>query len=140
MTNRSAPPGPVIPVLTYPDVRAAVDWLVAVLDFEERVWIGPNHRAQLMFGAGSLIVADATKDRRAPSPEVTTVSIMLRVVDAAAVLERAVAHGAEVVHPIEDHVYGERQATFVDPAGHRWTLTQTLADVAPESWGGATGR
>ena len=42
MTNRSAPPGPVIPVLTYPDVRAAVDWLVSVLGFQERVFIGPN--------------------------------------------------------------------------------------------------
>ena len=139
MTNRSAPPGPVIPVLTYPDVRAAVDWLVSVLGFEPRVFIGPNHRAQLMFGAGSLIVADASKDRRPPTRDVTTAAIMLRVDDAAAVLARATAHGAEVIHGLEDHVYGERQATFVDPGGHRWTLTQTLADVAPESWGGTTG-
>ncbi len=72
--NRSAPAGPVIPVLTYPDVRAAVDWLVDIFGFVERVWIGPNHRAQLNFDEGSLIVADATQERalrqaaRYPSP------------------------------------------------------------------------
>ena len=64
---------------------------------------------------------------------------MLRVDDAAAVLARARAHGAEVVGELQDHVYGERQAAFVDPGGHRWTLTQTLADVEPESWGGSSG-
>ena len=30
----------------------------------------------------------------------------------------------------------ERQATVADLAGHRWRLTQTLGDVAPEDWGG----
>ena len=56
-TNRSAPLGPVIPELAYPDVGAAVDWLVEVLGFVERVRIGAGHRAQLTFGEGSLIVA-----------------------------------------------------------------------------------
>ncbi len=32
--------------------------------------------------------------------------------------------------------YGERQYTAVDPAGHQWTFSETLADVAPEEWGG----
>ena len=54
MANRSAPLGPVIPELAYPDVGAAVDWLVEVLGFVERVRIGPGHRAQLTFGEGSL--------------------------------------------------------------------------------------
>ncbi len=41
-TNRSAPLGPVIPELAYPDVGAAVDWLVGVLGFVERVRIDPG--------------------------------------------------------------------------------------------------
>lgn len=40
MANRSAPLGPVIPELAYPVVGAAVDWLVKVLGFVERVRIG----------------------------------------------------------------------------------------------------
>jgi hypothetical protein len=47
----------VILVLIYPDVREAVAWLSA-FGFVERVRIGDNHRAQLRFGDGALIVAD----------------------------------------------------------------------------------
>ncbi len=134
--NRSAPDGPVIPVLTYPDVRAAVDWMVEVLGFVERVWIGPNHRAQLSFGAGSLIVADATAERTAPSGPGVTQSVMLRVDDVAGVHERVRKAGVTIVAEPRDFEYGERQSAFIDPWGHRWTLTQTLRDVRPEDWGG----
>lgn len=75
-TNRSAPLGPVIPELAYPDVGAAVQWLVDALGFASASVSGPDT--------------------------------------------------------------GERQCTIRDPAGHRWTLTQTLHDVAPEEWGGIT--
>ena len=33
--------------------------------------------------------------------------------------------------------FGERQYSAQDPAGHHWTFSQTLADVAPEEWGGS---
>lgn len=29
-----------------------------------------------------------------------------------------------------------RECTVEDPGGHRWQLTRTLRDVAPEEWGG----
>jgi uncharacterized glyoxalase superfamily protein PhnB len=35
-----------------------------------------------------------------------------------------------------DFEYGERQYAAEDPAGHRWTFSETLEDVAPEAWGG----
>lgn len=34
--NRSVPPATVVPVLSYPDVRAAVAWLSAAFGFAER--------------------------------------------------------------------------------------------------------
>ena len=34
--------------------------------------------------------------------------------------------------------YGERSGVVEDLGGHRWELTQTLRDVAPEEWGGTT--
>ena len=37
LTNRSAPPVTVTPVLIYPDVRAAVAWLEAAFGFGERL-------------------------------------------------------------------------------------------------------
>ena len=35
-----------------------------------------------------------------------------------------------------DFEYGERQYAVEDLAGHQWTFSQTLRDVAPEEWGG----
>ncbi len=32
--------------------------------------------------------------------------------------------------------FGERQYTAEDLAGHQWTFSETLADMAPEEWGG----
>jgi uncharacterized glyoxalase superfamily protein PhnB len=136
--NRSIPDATVIPVLTYPDVREAVDWLVRALGFAERVWIGPNHRAQLSCGSGALIVADVSGERRSPRPGEVTHSIHLRVDDARAALARAEEAGARVLTEPTDFAYGERQCALEDPWGHRWTLTETLRDAAPEEWGGVT--
>ncbi len=53
--NRSMPTSAIIPELPYPDVREAVDWLCQTFGFTERLRIG-THRAQLAFGAGSMVV------------------------------------------------------------------------------------
>ena len=52
--------------------------------------------------------------------------------------QRAREHGAHILMEPTDFEYGERQYTAEDPAGHRWTFSETLADVAPEEWGGAS--
>ena len=136
--NRSAPPSGVIPVLTYPDVAAAVSWLSRVFGFVEHVRIG-DHRAQMGFGDGAIIVADATNDRREPRrDDGVTHAVMLRVDDVAAHYRKVLAAGAEVLGEPTNHVYGERQYSAIDLAGHRWTFTQSITDVAPEDWGGAT--
>ncbi len=134
--NRSIPTSTVIPVLIYPDVRAAVDWLSAAFGFVERVWIGENHRAQLAFGDGALIVGDVRKDRRPPRLGEVSHSVMVRVEDVRGHCERARATGARILMEPTDFEYGERQYTAEDPAGHQWTFSETIADVAPEEWGG----
>jgi uncharacterized glyoxalase superfamily protein PhnB len=136
--NRSIPAATVIPVLTYPDVREAVAWLSAAFGFAEQVRIGDNHRAQLRFGAGAVIVADTHGERRPPVPGVVAHSVMVRVDDARAHCERARASGARILMDPTDFEYGERQYKAEDPAGHQWTFSETLADVAPEEWGGET--
>ncbi len=138
--NRSAPPPTVTPVLVYPDVRAAVDWLGAAFGFEERVRIGEAHRAQLQAGAdGAVVVADVGNGRTAPSAGSVTHVIKLRVDDVDAAFARAREHGARVVEELRTHEYGERSGTVEDPAGHRWELSQTVRDVDPREWGGTGG-
>jgi uncharacterized glyoxalase superfamily protein PhnB len=135
-TNRSIPPSTVIPVLIYPDVREAVAWLSAAFGFVERVRIGENHRAQLKVGDGAVIVADVRGDRRPPRPGEVTHSVTVRVEDARARCERARENGARILMEPTDFEFGERQYNAEDPFGHQWTFSETLADVAPEEWGG----
>ena len=134
--NRSIPSATVIPVLIYPDVREAVSWLGEAFGFVERVRIGEDHRSQLSFGDGAVIIGDVRKERRPPRAGEVTHSVMVRVDDVDAHCERARAHGARVVMEPTDFEYGERQYAAEDPAGHHWTFSETIADVAPEAWGG----
>ena len=126
----------VIPVLVYPDVREAVAWLTAAYGFQERVRIGENHRAQLRFGDGALIVADVHGERRPPRAGDSSHSVVVRVDDVRAHCERAREHGAVIRMEPTDFEYGERQYHAVDFAGHQWTFSETLAYVVPEEWGG----
>ncbi len=140
LVNRSAPHARVTPVLTVADVRTAVAWYIEVLGFVEHVRIGEGHRSQLGLPEGpaaELVLSEVRPGRRTPAHE-RSHQVMLKVSDVADVVERAVSRGARLVDPMHDWEYGERQATIDDPFGHQWVLNQTLADVAPEEWGGST--
>lgn len=134
--NRSVPSDTVIPVLVYPDVREAVEWLTNAFGFEERVQIGESHRSQMRFGDGAVIVADVRDDQKPPRAGEVTHLVMVRIDDARAHCARAREHGARILMEPTDFEYGERQYTAEDPAGHRWTFSETLDDVHPETWGG----
>jgi uncharacterized glyoxalase superfamily protein PhnB len=138
-TNRSIPSATVIPVLVYPDVRAAVAWLTRAFGFVERVRIGEDHRSQMQVGDdGAVIVADVRREQRPPQAGAVTHVIKVRVGDVDARFEQACSHGARVLQEPTEHEYGERECTLEDLAGHRWQFTQTMRDVAPEEWGGQT--
>jgi uncharacterized glyoxalase superfamily protein PhnB len=129
------PTATVIPVLAYDDVRAATEWLCAAFGFEERLRIG-EHRAQLVIADGAVIV-----NKRLAQPDGAAMligghEIMVRVDDVDAHYERAQARGAHILQAPIDFPYGERQYSVEDPGGHVWTFSQTIADIAPEEWGG----
>ncbi len=131
IANRSVPAATVIPELAYPDVGMAADWLCAAFGFRVRLRIG-DHRAQLVIGDGAVIV---TQGDAGPG-HATTHSLLVLVEDADAHHEQAVAGGARILNPPTDYPYGERQYTAEDPGGHRWTFSQSIADVDPADWGG----
>ncbi len=127
--NRSMPSAVIIPELPYPDVREAVEWLCRMFGFTERLRIG-NHRAQLSYGEGSLVATQKSEGSN------TSFSIMVRVEDVNSHYEHVKESGARIISPPADYPYGERQYVVEDPGGHRWTFSQTIADVDPKSWGG----
>jgi uncharacterized glyoxalase superfamily protein PhnB/uncharacterized protein YndB with AHSA1/START domain len=135
VTNRSMPDATFIPVRSYPDLDQAVAWLRDVLGCRERLRV-PGHRVQLALGNGA-VVAVAWDASTAPAtggrPPAT---LMVRVSDIDGTYARALAHGATGLAAPADQPFGERQAQVRDPAGHAWTLTQTIGDVDPASWGG----
>lgn len=126
ISNRSVPESSVIPELPYPDVREAVDWLSRAFGFKERLQIG-EHRAQLVFENGAVIAIQG----EAPGS-----TLLVRVADADAHHARAAGAGAKILSEPENYPYGERQYSAVDLGGHRWTFSQSLADVDPAEWGG----
>lgn len=138
LANRSVPPCAVTPELVYEDVEAAVAWLCEAFGFSVR-WQAGGHRAQLWVGEGAVVVRDTPPDVDAQAPVPGACSaVLVRVEDAAALRARALQAGASPVRELQDHPYGERQFTVADLAGHRWTFSQSIADVAPEEWGGVS--
>lgn len=136
--NRAAPDSAVIPVLYYPEVRPAVEWLTTVLPFTERLRIG-DHRCQLSHGNGAVVVAHRGGHADADPSTLQSPgahSVMLRVTGIDALFERARAAGARVLAEPANHMYGERQCSFLDPWGRPWTLSETVFDSDPADWGG----
>jgi uncharacterized glyoxalase superfamily protein PhnB len=140
LISRTTGPASVVPELVYSDVGAAVDWLCAAFGFSE-LWRAGEHRARVASGNGAVIVAnaDAQYGRVAPGragPH--SHAVMVKVDNVDAHYEQARQSGARIVSAPADYPYGERQYTAEDLAGHRWTFTQTIADLAPEDWGGTS--
>ena len=125
--NRSVPASSVIPVLAYADVPAASDWLCEAFGLRERLRIG-DHRAQLVYGDGAVILTELHGEPAASA-------VHVRVEDAAAHHDRARRRGAQIANEPEDYPYGERQYSAVDLGGHRWTFSESIADVDPVAWG-----
>jgi PhnB protein len=62
----------------------------------------------------------------------TPMLIHLNVDDVDASFSRAVAAGAKVVMPPADMFWGDRYGQFIDPFGHRWSMsTPSKAGAAP---------
>jgi len=134
ITNRSMPPGMIIPELAYQDVRDAARWLCHAFGFRERLRIA-NHRIQLTLGDASIVVIDLPPGQRSGASHGTH-GVMVHVADVHAHHARAKAAGAQVTNPPTDYPFGERQYSALDLAGHRWTFSESIADIDPSTWGG----
>lgn len=132
-TNRSIPNTTVIPELAYADVAAAAEWLSKAFGFTVRLRIA-NHRIQMNIeGGGAMVVVEL---RGAAMDQAH--GVMVRVADVDRHCKRARAAGARILHEPETYPYGERQYSVEDIGGHRWKFSQSIADVAPEDWGGTS--
>ena len=127
-----APAGPrpaALPYLTVSGAREAVAWYVdafGAVPVGDPIVMddGRIGHAELSIGGGMLYLADEYPELglKAPVPQSVSVSLMLHVADTDAALQRARDRGAHVDREaFEGH--GSRNATVIDPFGHRWMLS-----------------
>lgn len=138
--NRSAPSATVVPILVYEDVAQAIDWLCGAFGFKERLRAaGPGgtvSHAQLAIREGAVMLGRQGGARyRAPRRDEVSQYVLVHVDDVDRHHAHAKQFGAEILEPPADMPFGERLYTARDPAGHQWTFSQHVKDVAPEQWG-----
>jgi uncharacterized glyoxalase superfamily protein PhnB len=138
LSNRSMPSCTVIPVLEYKDVTRAASWLCKAFGFTER-WHAGTHRAQLAVGGGAVVLTEPRRTDIAV-PEMTGHAVMVRVQHIDNHYEQARESGARILQAPATFPFGERQYTAADIDGHVWTFSQSVADVAPEDWGGTSAQ
>jgi PhnB protein len=81
------------------------------------------------------MVSDAFPDMGIRSPTDiggTPVTLGVYVNDVDAVFQAALERGATAVRPVADQFYGDRSGQFIDPFGHRWSVSTHIEDVSPE--------
>lgn len=136
--NRSAPAVTVVPILIYADVGKAIEWLCAAFGFTERLRAergGVVGHAQLTVGDAAIMMGRQGAEFLAPRRGEVHLYVVVAVSNLDEHFERAKKSGAQIVHPPQDMPFGERQYTAEDPEGHRWTFSEHIADVPPETWG-----
>lgn len=131
----------IVPMLTYEDGPAAMDWLAEAFGFEERTrWLDDDGRlthGEMVAGGGLLMLAGCTPGYESPRRHRETCAAaakwsevpwvidgaLVRVDDVDAHYERARAAGARILSEPEDQPYG-RSYRVEDLEGHRWMFQQ----------------
>ena len=129
----------ITPHIVVRDAAEAAEWYVRALAAEElsRVPLpdGKLLSVELRFGDSTVMLADEFRELDVLSPQTiggTAVVLHLSTDDVDALWQRALEAGAEVLHPLADQFWGNRQGQIADPFGHRWNLAQPLRKVSPE--------
>jgi PhnB protein len=99
---------------------------------------GPDGKiihAEFRIGNSIIMLNDEMPDMGSKSPEAyggTPVSFYIYVEDVDAAWKRATEAGAKAIMPVADMFWGDRTGWLEDPFGHRWAVSQHVADLSPE--------
>lgn len=127
------------PYLCVSDAEAAIAFYMQAFGVTEKFRLtepdGRIGHAELEFGDMVLMLSDEYPECGIRSPASiggTGVTIHLHVDDADDLVRRAAEAGATVEREPEDHFYGERSGSVIDPFGHRWLIGHSIEEVSPE--------
>ena len=127
MTQNPQIKGGVIPYLTVDGAIKAVEFYKTAFAAEVVAVIPPDDKgrtmhAHLYVNGNSLMLSDAFPEHGHALTEPAAFSIMLRVADADAWYDRAIAAGCTALMPPADMFWGDRYAQIKDPFGVIWAL------------------
>ncbi len=124
-----APPvlGGVCPYLTVDGAGKAADFYVRAFGATKVAHHpedeqGRTMHVHLVINGGSLMLADYYAEYGQTKVPHQGYNLLLHVDDVQAWWDRAVAAGAEVLHPLEDMFWGDRYGQLRDPFGVTWAL------------------
>ena len=111
--------------LTYADAPAAIEFLTRAFGFQLRLEVpgegGKVQHSELSLGDAVVFVSSPKPEQGRTAPgETVPCSVCLAIEDPDEHHARAVAAGAEIVHPLKDEDYGSRGYMVRDPGGHIW--------------------
>jgi PhnB protein len=90
---------------------------------------GKVAHAELAINGASIFLSDEYPEIDVLSPQSlggSPVTLHLTVPDVDAVVERAVAAGAQLLRPVADQFHGHRNGKLKDPFGHVWKISTPL--------------
>ncbi|MEN9559283.1 MAG: hypothetical protein RLZZ502_494 [Pseudomonadota bacterium] len=123
------------PYAIYLDCKAAIAFYEQAFGATKKLQIDMGSavgHAEIIIGNSHLMMSDESVAPDLRSPDAlggSSVFFMIYVADADAAIARAVAAGAKLTRPLENHFYGDRSGTVVDPFGYHWTLATHIEDV-----------
>ena len=141
---KPTPPGwpRISSALYYDDAAKAIDWLCRAFGFEVRLKVegdgGRIEHSELTYGEGMVMVSESSPTERMPyrrSPAQVqggnTQNMMVYVDDVEAHCAQALAAGAKISKPLENHDYGpeyweDRGYECEDLGGHYWWFSQRM--------------
>ena len=141
MTTTPTPTAaPLAPYLAVSGAAAAIDWYTDVLGaIETTRFVSDDGRvghAEIIIGGARVMLADEFPEIDVVGPLTlggTTVALHLEVVEVDHTYQRAVDAGATGVRAPADQGHGNRNATILDPFGHRWMLSQPIDTARAEA-------
>ena len=151
--DRPAAMPQIVPMLSYEDAAAAIEWLTRAFGFRERLRYtepsGTLTHAELELGSGVVMLATPSSDyesarRHRESCEAMNTwlrspfifdGVYVSVDDVDAHFTRARAAGAVILSEPQDQSFGDRHYRCEDLEGHRWMFSQRIREVPAEEWG-----
>lgn len=90
--------------------------------------------AELLCGDSRFFILDEFPEHGNLSPQTlhgSPITLHLYVPNVDELFARALGAGAQEVLPVENTFWGERYGIFLDPFGHRWSISTRLEDLSP---------